>query len=53
MRWYKLMSDLLTQNAILSETILRRCSKCGHLRGSHPNDGKCEIKDCECKSFGK
>jgi hypothetical protein len=48
-----IMSDLLGQDAILSETMLKACSNCGHQRGMHPNDKGCKTEDCKCKAFGK
>jgi hypothetical protein len=48
-----IMSDLLSQDAVLSETVLKPCSKCRHPRDDHPDDGECRVGDCKCKSFGR
>jgi len=47
------MSDLLTQDAILRETVLKPCSNCSHPRGSHKQDKECTVYGCNCKQFSK
>ncbi len=45
------MSDILSQDAVLSATILKPCKKCGHPRGDHVEDKKCRVKGCNCQKF--
>lgn len=46
------MKDIFYLDKILSEILLKPCSKCEHPRENHPCNRKCEIKICTCKSYG-
>jgi ribosomal protein L37E len=45
------MSDLLNNAAILSETVLKSCKRCGHSRSHHPQNKECTVEGCNCPEF--
>ncbi|MCW3982724.1 MAG: hypothetical protein NWE96_01865 [Candidatus Bathyarchaeota archaeon] len=46
------MSALLNRDATI-ETVLKKCSNCGHPRGSHRKDRECTVLGCICKQFSQ
>lgn len=44
------MSDLLSQDAIISAALLKTCAMCGHPRGTYQQDQQCTVKGYMCQN---